>query len=593
MNSSMDLEKGFNIIKKSGTVVEISNLRSEWDREKLLNLKRYLQRLLNPVQENSKNFQIELVAEDFKLKDGEEPYDYNRVNGVITNVVFEKLSIKTTTISCEIDNDGKVITTSLDDKGINIFELEEDNNYPLLRNIKIKLSYLNSTAKSTFTKLMGVPAVQYGHVFLFKNGFRILPCGEMDDDWLGLNLRKTQGIRRYLGTREILGRIEINGNQPEFRETTNRFGGLTDTPSYKELKKFFFEKILRILERYVVEAISWDNPESKNKDFDSIKKDSLKIIKKIAGSLENKKLKYNEDFLKIVEDKTIKNIPETIKNLEGIVKKEKDKEIKLQYIQQINSLKQGLILQKAKQKSLVEEKQKKERENLFLTSIISKDLQNVLNLHHHIKISSINIKRKISDLIKKNNSEEVTKDYLEKTIKSIDLENNKIFTIATFATKANFELEGSDMQKNLIDFISDYIKNVCPEVYRGENNLIVEFNVIIKTKKDFITWFKPIEITMILDNLIDNSIKAKSSEITLELDQNEKNELLIFYKDNGKGISLQNKDKIFDFGFTTTNGSGMGLFNIKKVILDMNGKIKLLENEKKGVIFEIVIPRIK
>ena len=33
---------------------------------------------------------------------------------------------------------------------------------------------------------------------LFLNGFRVMPYGEPKDDWLQLNQRKTQGVRRFL-----------------------------------------------------------------------------------------------------------------------------------------------------------------------------------------------------------------------------------------------------------------------------------------------------------------------------------------------------------------------------------------------------------
>ncbi len=51
---------------------------------------------------------------------------------------------------------------------------------------------------------MGMRSVEFGSVYLFINGFRIPPYGEIDNDSFGLEMRKGQGQRRYLGGREII-----------------------------------------------------------------------------------------------------------------------------------------------------------------------------------------------------------------------------------------------------------------------------------------------------------------------------------------------------------------------------------------------------
>ena len=88
---------------------------------------------------------------------------------------------------------------------------------------------------------MGVNIVEYGSVFMYKNGFRIYPYGEEGEDRLLIDRRKQQGHFRYFGTRELIGRIEINGEQPELREITSRDGGLVKTKTYDKLVEFFHE----------------------------------------------------------------------------------------------------------------------------------------------------------------------------------------------------------------------------------------------------------------------------------------------------------------------------------------------------------------
>ena len=59
----------------------------------------------------------------------------------------------------------------------------------------------------------------------------------------------------------------------------------------------------------------------------------------------------------------------------------------------------------------------------------------------------------------------------------------------------------------------------------------------------------------------------------------------ILFTDNGNGLdpSIPNIERMFDFGFTTTNGAGLGLYYSKAYIEEMNGKMFGITNEKKGI----------
>lgn len=93
---------------------------------------------------------------------------------------------------------------------------------------------------------------------MFLNGFRIPPYGEEGDDWLGLEFRKQQGYARFLGTRDIVGRIEVLDRDDYFRIVSSR-EGLVENECYKKLTNGFFNKTLKRLEKYVVDGLAWDS----------------------------------------------------------------------------------------------------------------------------------------------------------------------------------------------------------------------------------------------------------------------------------------------------------------------------------------------
>ncbi len=68
------------------------------------------------------------------------------------------------------------------------------------------------------------------------------------------------------------------------------------------------------------------------------------------------------------------------------------------------------------------------------------------------------------------------------------------------------------------------------------------------------------------------------------------NELTISFSDNGKGILSENIKRIFELGFTTTEGSGIGLYHVEKIVKGMQGRIAV-ESDNKGTVFEIKFRR--
>ena len=105
-------------------------------------------------------------------------------------------------------------------------------------------------------------------------------------------------------------------------------------------------------------------------------------------------------------------------------------------------------------------------------------------------------------------------------------------------------------------------------------------------------------MSVVLDDLISNSEKAKAHKIKIEMVNLSKEELKILFCDDGNGVENRfltdekSMNKIFELGVTTTNGgSGIGLNSVKEGLKSMNGTIKLLGNniKLKGACFEIII----
>ena len=93
-------------------------------------------------------------------------------------------------------------------------------------------------------------------------------------------------------------------------------------------------------------------------------------------------------------------------------------------------------------------------------------------------------------------------------------------------------------------------------------------------------------------NFIDNSLKHGEKVTQIQLHYTKKgDELKLFYEDDGVGVPLANKSKLFNHGFTTGNGSGLGLYMIKKLMDVYGWTITETGKAGKGVCFVIRIPK--
>jgi signal transduction histidine kinase len=569
---------------KQGTILEISSLRSPWDRDKILELKRHLQRLINPLQ-MSVEFSIILIAKEYKTDDekNRSKGDFAIVNGPVTNIVLEKLDLKTTNISCVIDNEGHHVKTELYDKGLFIFSVNEENPYPQLHNLAVKIFYLDPVAKASFKRLMGVESKNYGSIFLYKNGIRINPYGNKGDDWLGLDTRKTQGTRRFFGTREVLGRIEVNGAQSGFVEVSSRDGGVVKSAELDCLKVFFFEKPLRRLERYVVEGVGWS--EESPKDPEEVKTDTLVLLSKIIGHPADGKtqIKFNEQLLQIYRQKEIEKTPIIIKNL-TVLKKFLPKDEQEFVDKQIASLQASFKILQDEREEAQKQLEVATIQNIFLKKISDEEKQDIISLQHHIKISTGTMIQHLMKLKETAESpNQISKEEILKIIDDILVQTTLIQSIVLYVTKASFEVKVARITKDMIEFVKQYIDNVHSEkVIIGP-----KVSVVVSPEKSlFVNKFRPLDLIMIIDNLIDNSEKAHARNVQISLKKLDESNLEICVRDDGRGIDKDNLERLFEFGFSTTNGSGIGLYSIKKIVEQNNGwSIRVNEKISKGAEF--------
>jgi PAS domain S-box-containing protein len=94
-------------------------------------------------------------------------------------------------------------------------------------------------------------------------------------------------------------------------------------------------------------------------------------------------------------------------------------------------------------------------------------------------------------------------------------------------------------------------------------------------------------------NLIDNSLKygKKVTTIKVRYEKTEQDKLEMFYEDDGMGVPVENKPRLFKEGYSTGGSTGYGLHLIKKMMEVYGWTIQEKGEPGKGAQFAITIPK--
>ena len=587
-----------------GTVLEIRNLREAWNRDKLLKLKRSLEKLINPNQgKDKKTFKIFLSVSEEKqndkdiLNESEEYIPWDIINGEINNFLFEDLGLKTTQINTKISQDGKTITTRLVDRGVLVYEIVEENSFTtksgMLKDIDVHLFALNQVAKTHFTKRMGTRAVNYGSVFLYKNGFRIYPFGEVGDDSFQLDKRKGQHSSN-LGTRDVIGRIEINGENSDFQEKSSRDGGFVGYDSYQALIDYFTEYAVKRLEKFIFDIKKFGLFESEILKANLSKDVKVKIFEIIKGLSKPNRgrvidIKYDENFLSVLKNASEKSLKTFLRNFEKVARetgdqklqkdigraqkqlhalaKEKEKAEKYAEIAVVARQDAELVAKEALN-SYASEKKK----NLFFKSVV-KDSDTVnVGLVHHIKLTSESMDARVASLYNDIVNDNFSKERALKYLADIKLLSDKILKLSEIASLADVNFKYEKQKGDLIRYLQEYIYEI-KGIQKG-------FNISVVTNKMSHTMrFSVLEFTIIIDNLISNAVKADADSIVFEAKKN-KGIFELHVYDDGAGVDKSIEDEIFEPGITSRRGgSGIGLYSVRDSLKNgMNATIDFVGN---------------
>lgn len=535
----------------SGTILEITNLKSQWTVADIKRVSNSLKRLKSPFK-GAKNFDVSISF--FKCPQEFEKYADLELTDVLSKAHYKLLGI--------IDGNGKM-------------EFEYDFNVPGLQSIhRPGVSDLVKDFGLKFDKdlICGGFIVNLHHyvkknnerwlqksglspgdidelsgVSVYRDGMRILPYGELGNDWLKLDNERIQDTS-FIGNDTVIGIVEINQvENPLLKDKTNR-EGLIENDAYHQ-----FEKIVFCAVKVLHKEKQLDKPKKPKK----VEKQEVEVGK----TIEEAKTKIN-------------NVAATVlKSSDDLVKKSAEELLDIG--SQIEDIKKHFEDSEAVNKQLF---------NLAGTGLAAERFTH-----------------EFARLVAGANSA------LERLKKRISLSEPKI--------KREVDIIGSALEalRNDIRLLGPmfYIKKVAKEkdleirevinnTLLLQNNPITNENIEVEVLgKSFKVQMREGSCMQIFNNLIDNAIYWLSRKSEQD---NRKLKIIIddatssvYVSDSGPGVVSRYKDKIFEpfFSMKGEDGRGLGLYIIKEILDEKNWDIELVNQEDyagllKGATFRII-----
>ena len=155
---------------------------------------------------------------------------------------------------------------------------------------------------------------------------------------------------------------------------------------------------------------------------------------------------------------------------------------------------------------------------------------------------------------------------------------------SNFARLPNIRLESADIHEVIEQSISPYL---------GIFNAI-KFETRFSSDVPSLLQVDPDQMKRVFMNIFDNAIDAMEQNGTITIKtfyEKDAKKLTIEIADQGPGIAIEDKDKIFLPDYSTKKrGTGLGLAIVNQVIVEHNGSIDFSNIEPQGAKFTIKIP---
>jgi len=184
--------------------------------------------------------------------------------------------------------------------------------------------------------------------------------------------------------------------------------------------------------------------------------------------------------------------------------------------------------------------------------------------------------------------------YIDKTKKAARNITDLVEEIKTL-NKLEDQMDGSkevNIQQIIQNVVNSYEDRISEKDRKLKLNL--DFDIDTEDKSSDYKVEGNFLLEEVFNNLLANSIKHSKGDTIRITTRELKGEVIITVEDDGKGISDEDKDKIFDRGYKSgeTGETGIGLYLVKEIVENCNGIVEFKDSELGGARFDIRLEKV-
>lgn len=547
--------------RQNGTLLRMTRLKQKWDASQFEELRRGLARLISPETTRKKKsskgdlgFQVEMQLPpefaQFSSKvepppilkhphyivrgsiggDGSFALKYSilaegadaELKGQFLRVknakgAFQLREMTEEELKQEKPKETKLITCGPVEMELRIWDRDELGNV---------LQATHSTIQNVRRDLDAVAGIN-----IYRDGFRVLPYGEPQDDWLRLDLRRVQNPTLRLSNNQIYGVVQISADaNPQLRDQSNR-EGLDENQALDDLRDVMKEVLSRL------EAMRYAaRPRAGSK------------TRPVGGLFSGFDFKPLADYLakQLPQDKAAKQLLESTEEAFGSQLKEI--QIVLARYQRLATLGQ------------------------LIDHVLHEGRQPIASINTEAEFG-------ISEAQKPEKLGAQLVPQLEGRFTTIRKQGDVLYTAFRRMEPFGGRRRGRPTKLYLEEIIRDAFGVFGEEITR----------LNAKTRlptTDTLVRVDPAELQEVIINLLQNSlywlglVNEARREILVTVSRKGPEHVEILFSDSGPGVSHENRELIFQPYFSTKpEGIGLGLSIVGEIVTDYyGGSLELLES---------------
>lgn len=385
-----------------------------------------------------------------------------------------------------------------------------------------------------------------GGLAVYRDGFRVLPYGSPDDDWLDLDSKALASQGYKVNRKQLIGKVDISSlRNPALTDQTNR-EGLRDCEEKRVLQNLL-RHILEVRFRAFLNRVDKDAERRKELSFDDIQDRLESATQRLESSIANlfkthPQIKQNSDIALSLKQ-TVSQVSELVLQAEELAQAVEHGRSEMLHLAGIGAM--------------VE----------FVAHELNRAAENALNTLNNRELLQLPTKQQ--SLV----------DTLRAQMKTLQKRLRILDPLSTSSRQVKESFDVADWLREIVDAHESQFKR------HGIRIQIIG----VPTGKSLRVKMVKGMMVQVFENLISNSVywlnqrkvihKGFSPEICITVDVDNKQ---ISFSDNGPGIESSRRDEVFH-AFVTTKppgrGKGVGLFIAREIAIYHGADLFLSEDD--------------